>query len=219
MLYPIQGFFYGNALHGPFGDLRTKENPQAGLSRSLGILLDKYIRVLKENGDAFMSHNKEPWLPTEKREIYANRFTVSDKTIYTIYNNRYITAGGPLLRVNEHPGYHYVELLSNTAISPEQKGGESVFALDVSPKDAVAIAEFPQIMSVERKDDELQVKLSKRLKEPQLKVLYIKGTEEREEILNVKGNYATIKFDGNFETIVLKLFDGRFLVDMVVVEF
>ena len=190
-------FFYGHGMGTYYGDTRTSENRAAGrLSYPYPLRMEPYMRVLKENADAFASRDKEPWLPTLRAEIYANRFTHGEKTIFTIHNNRHLTVGGELLGIPIQPRRHYVELLSERALDLVEDGHGRI-AWEIAPKDVAAVAELPQLIEVTaRSADCLNVRIRRRLKGAEILATYRKGRHRAQKRFTLEGRACEVPVRG-----------------------
>jgi len=99
--------------------------------------------LLREHDDAFSGRDCEPLVPTLAQGVYANRFGVGEKTIYTLYNATGHTFHGPVLQLDLEPREHVVELLSGRAV----EGG--VVSLYLERDDVACLIKLPSRMKVQ----------------------------------------------------------------------
>ena len=70
-----------------------------GLGWSGRLYSAKALKFMTENADAFDSLDVEPLIPTFMRQIYVNRFSSKNKTLYTVYNTNPVTVEGFLCSI------------------------------------------------------------------------------------------------------------------------
>lgn len=113
-------FFHGSAMW-------LKGRGLSWYSRDFREFTQRAHAVFQEHADAFTSNDVEPLIPTERRGLYANRFSAPGKTLYTLYNATPHTITGKFLAVEgERDNVHELIGLDDfsTAHTP---GGVEVF--------------------------------------------------------------------------------------------
>ena len=92
-------------------------------------------RILRKHKDAFTSLEPVPLVPTEMGGIWANKFPVQGKTVFTLYNSRHRTVRGELLRVPHTEGATYYDEWNQRPASFRRLGGDAAIALEIGPND------------------------------------------------------------------------------------
>jgi hypothetical protein len=104
-------------------------------------------RILNENNDCFARCGQsEPLVETLMPLVYANRFESPKKCIWTLLNMTGKNVNVPLLKVENAPDYHYVELLSGVEIPVINNS----LRLALKPKEVAVIARLPKLLKVEK---------------------------------------------------------------------
>ncbi len=98
-------------------------------------VIRRCYRILHEHADAFTTLQPTPLAPTETGGLYANRFPVRGKTVYTFYNTRRRTLRGPALRLPHVDGAVYHDAWNDRAAVVERDGADDVIHLEVGPLD------------------------------------------------------------------------------------
>ncbi len=80
--------------------------------------------LLRQNTDVFHNPNWTPLIETTSDNIFVNRWSSADKTIYTILNLRPEGYSGNLFNVPDQNGYHYVSLWNHENLVPEKVNGK-----------------------------------------------------------------------------------------------
>ena len=92
-------------------------------------------RILRKHKDAFTSLEPVPLVPTEMGGVWANKFPVPGKTVYTLYNARHRTVRGEVLRIPHAEGAAYFDEWNQRPVSFRVLGGEAAIALEIGPND------------------------------------------------------------------------------------
>ena len=98
-------------------------------------LVRRINRVLREHEEAFCSHEPEPYVATLREEVYCNRFPAADQTVWTLWNGRYRTVRGPVLRVRHTPGATYRDPWNGTDLAADLRDGWATLELTIGPRD------------------------------------------------------------------------------------
>ena len=189
--------------------------------------LQKTGQVLRENGDAFASTKIEPLVETKVQNVLANKFPIEGKTVYTIYNKNDKVVDREIIEVNPYEGYHSVELLYDNEVNSRSELFKSkrTLALKIMANDVVCVAQFPEIIQTEKKDNDILISLKKEVKDSKL-IAYLDvdtshlGMKDG-KIINLQNGQAVInteKLFGRKGKVILKLLQGYYLVDEVIVE-
>ena len=110
-----------------------------------------YAHAMKENGDAFAVSNPEPSVAVSGKGLLANRFAVSEKVIYTLYNTGNETVNGTVEEKMAVANGHYVELLADEIVSCNSNGQPQV---SLKADSVALLACFPQVLSVSAADND-----------------------------------------------------------------
>jgi hypothetical protein len=89
--------------------------------------------ILHKHRDAFTTLQPEPLVPTERGGVFANRFPVSGKTVYTLYNARHSTVRGPVLRLPHDDGVRYFDAWHERSAEVTRDGGDDVISTTIGP--------------------------------------------------------------------------------------
>ncbi len=93
------GYFNGNPCH-------------AAAEGAVRQALQPLARTFREHREAFLSERPEPLVPTLVEGVYANRWPVKDRVVYTLYNATGQAVSGPVLRVPGGEEATYIEVVS-----------------------------------------------------------------------------------------------------------
>jgi len=127
-------FFNGEGiwLEGIAQDWFTKETLE---------FIRKMNNVIKAHVEAFTSLNPTPLIPVLFTDIYANEFAAENETVWTIYNARYSTVRGELLKVNHKEGATYYDAWNKEELIPRIKQGYAYLELELKPRDVGCIVQ------------------------------------------------------------------------------
>jgi len=125
-----QVFFNGEGiwLEGPLSE------PQ-WFTDGLCDLISKTHAILCEHSDAFGSDRPVPLVGTLNPFIFANKFPVENKTVWTLYNSSYSTVRGYLLEVEHSPEAIYYDLWNNMPIEGKNTGERRLLNIEIGPRD------------------------------------------------------------------------------------
>ncbi len=125
-------FFHGNAMW-------LKGRARSWYSREFREFTKKAYTLFHEYRKAFTSANCEPLIPTKQPGLYANLFSSEDENVFTLYNDRYHTLSGLLLKI---PGEssHVSDLwgISNFLVTTEN--GKICIHGDMNPHDVACVS-------------------------------------------------------------------------------
>ena len=97
-------------------------------------LIRRINRVLREHGDAFCSAGPEPYVATLREEVYCNRFPTAKETVWTLWNGRFRTVRGAILRVEHPPGATYRDSWNEADLAPHVADGWATLELTIGPR-------------------------------------------------------------------------------------
>jgi hypothetical protein len=92
------------------------------------------FRVQHAHADAFTSSDVEPLVRTEVPNLFANRFSTADKTVWTLYNANYRTVRGHLMTVGHREGARYVDAWNERPVRVEIADDLARLALEIGPR-------------------------------------------------------------------------------------
>jgi hypothetical protein len=92
-------------------------------------------RILRKHKDAFTSPDPVPLVPTEMGGVWANKFPVERKTVYTLYNARHRTVRGEALRVPHEEGATYYDEWRERPAAVRRDGNDAIISVEIGPND------------------------------------------------------------------------------------
>jgi iron(II)-dependent oxidoreductase len=201
--------------------------------------LGRTSRILRENNSAFTSPDWTPLVPSLRDSIWVNQWPARDisiytvfrpkKTLYTMFSTKPEGYKGPLVEMDQEPGYHYVDLWHHEEILPVAVNNKlyaqvkleafNGYELGTNNEGSVScLARLPQLLKVSLHKNHLNIEAGK-------------GTEIRLWMGNpVYGkeyqHFARGKLDlflpdyiGRYEgKLVIQLMDGDELADERIVD-
>lgn len=190
---------------------------------------DKWLlRILKKNGDAFISTNPTPLIQTENAQVIANRFPLTDKTVYTLFNQGDPTVSGTVLRIPHETGYHYFDLLRDLEITPQVSGSDDLIPLSMDGTSLGIVAKLKDVMSITKSGSQLSIQINTSLTNPVLRIYRASLSTTYYDLLNseksisVTGNPVVVDLSTLYGTsngiFTVELLDGTYLVDAESVE-
>ncbi len=176
------------------------------------------IHTLAENGDAFnYGLPPTPYVPTLKKQVFANHFPGENKQIWCIWNrSAQASEKTPLLAVPSRAGYHYVELYRDETV-PVIGGGP---APTLAPNEVGVVAELPEILECKIDSGFLHIQVrAQNPDELELEVLYDRDDYSLERrTLNSIGGHAQLPLPGGNSKIIVKLYQNNYLLDEVILN-
>jgi len=178
-------------------------------------------KVLRESGDVFATLSPVPLVPTKIDYLYANKFPLREKVIYTLYNKNDYVVEKDLLSVPHRQGTHYVELAYDEEIPYRTIKGEALLSCRLAPMEVKAIAQFPKILDLKQEGDKLTIRLRKRVRSPRVEVYFGSDTGKgitSGKALPLQQGRATADLNGYPQgtKVIVKLFSGHYLEDEVI---
>ncbi len=81
--------------------------------------LGKATMILRENTSAFTNKEWIPLIKTLRDSIWVNEWKDGDKTVYTLFSLVPDGYDGPLFKIDDRKGYHYVDLWNHEEVKPD----------------------------------------------------------------------------------------------------
>lgn len=85
----------------------------------------------------------EPFYPMLRYGVFASRWPVGDRTVWTIVNRNDYEVEGRQLLVRDRTGMRYFDLYHGVELTPEHSDGGDVLSFAIGPHDIGAIAALP----------------------------------------------------------------------------
>ncbi len=126
------------------------------------------LRILRENTNCFVDFRFTPLIPTREDNIWVNQWPGDEKTIYTIFSLIPEGFDGLLIKAEDKPNYHWVDLWKHSEIEVKEKDGINYVPvqteafhnsfLGTNNEGAVsAIAHFPKLLNISLFGDRVSV--------------------------------------------------------------
>jgi formylglycine-generating enzyme required for sulfatase activity len=133
--------------------------------------LGRTSMILREHASAFSAGSFTPLIDIDRDSVYVNRFSNSNKSIYTILNLKPEGVHGAKVSVSDGPDLHWVDLWNHAEINVQKNGSSSFVTLDVDPFPRVkrgtndegtvaCVAAFPSLLTVTLTGDRLTLAAS-----------------------------------------------------------
>lgn len=94
----------------------------------------RIFRLQHAYADAFTSSDVEPLVHTEVPNLFANRFSTTGKTVWTLYNANYRTVRGHLMTVRHRAGARYVDAWNEQPVGAEIGDTSARLSFEVGPR-------------------------------------------------------------------------------------
>jgi Domain of unknown function (DUF6259) len=107
-------------------------------------MFNKTLKIKRAYVDCFTSKNPIPLVPTERNEVYANKFSGDHRTAWTLYNARFITVRGPILAIDHKPGATYYDAWNQKKLTPAIVNGKAIIELKMDPQELGCIVQSIQ---------------------------------------------------------------------------
>jgi formylglycine-generating enzyme required for sulfatase activity len=133
--------------------------------------LGRTTRILRENTENFVSGKYTPLVATIREKVWVNQWVAGEKTIYTIYSLVPEGYKDFLFEVKPVTGRHFVDIWHHREKNPKQDGAKWLIEAETdafnqswlgtnNEGQVDCIAEFPELLSVSRESDVLNVSAS-----------------------------------------------------------
>ncbi len=110
-------------------------------SKAEGFMVKAHDIKLKY-ADCFTSDTNEPLVATEKPGLLVNKFSGKGRTLWTMYNQRYTTVRGEIIKVKHTVGATYYDVWNDKTLQAKIVGGYAFITLELH---AQAVGCFVQI--------------------------------------------------------------------------
>jgi iron(II)-dependent oxidoreductase len=181
--------------------------------------------TLRQNNDAFLDNDWTPLIETTTDNVYVNRWSSGEKTVYTVLNMRSEGISGKLFSVQNKSGKHYVSIWNHEKIIPVKENGRSYISSKAEGWLAInsgtrkegsvdCIAEFPEILKSELKGDSIILRYSGKGKtiiwkgDPSYNTLSKEFRIKKDTAISVKDLFGY--YEGK---LVIQLVDNKRLID------
>ena len=185
--------------------------------------------ILRQNNDAFLDYNWTPLIGTKADNVFVNKWSAGDKTVYTVLNMKAEGVNGQLFPVVKREGRHWVSLWNHENLEPLLENGISFVPARASgwhsswsgtrkEGSVDCIAEFPVLLKPVLAGDSLLINATGK------RLLIWKGnpsyTLQPKELKLKNDTVVKIRdFFGFYEgKIVLQLLDREVLKDECIIE-
>ena len=118
-------FFNGEAIYASIWNLDESRGRE---------FMTRACDLKKRFNDCFTSDAPEMLAPTERVEVYANRFPGHRRALWTLYNARPATLRGPVLAIPHKPGAVYRDEWNARELKPRIEGGVALLSLEMEPQ-------------------------------------------------------------------------------------
>ncbi|HEY0742984.1 MAG TPA: SUMF1/EgtB/PvdO family nonheme iron enzyme, partial [Chryseosolibacter sp.] len=188
--------------------------------------LGKTTRILRENTTNFTSMDFTPLVPIARDSLWANKFSTSEKEIYTIFSLIPEGVLEPML-ISTDTSFHYVDLWNHEELTPTTRKGKSYVTVSAHAFDKTelgtnnegevgCVARLPRLLNAAIENDKLTIRSSREGEiriwagEPsyEKKAFTYRGTETTISLSKIFGRY-----EGKF---VIQFFEDEILQDEVV---
>jgi hypothetical protein len=196
------------------------------------ILIQRYSRIIHENRDAYLTNNPIPLVPTFRKDLYVNAFSISTKSIYPayqldrekvdrMYDNRMI---GPFMEVNNPPDWHYIDIWNHQIIPTENIEDKTRLIFPEEPTDVMScIVGFPNNLDISINGDNVKVMTINPISNASIQINTVNNlTMMEENNLNISGlsvefNISDLNLKFPYKVLV-KLMEGDILKDEVILD-
>ncbi|MEW6354765.1 MAG: DUF6259 domain-containing protein [Planctomycetota bacterium] len=99
------------------------------------------FRVQHDHVDTFTSEDVEPMVRTEAPNLFANRFSVPAKAVWTLFNANYRTLRGRLMVVPHIEGATYADAWGGKPVDAKIEGGMAALSFEIGPRSVGCIVQ------------------------------------------------------------------------------
>ena len=183
-------------------------------------------RTLEENADLIAACvDPVPYIPTLHPKVVANYFPApgNDKVLYGVYNRGKDPVKAEILEVEDVPGMHYVELWADREVAMRKVGGKVRLTAEIDGDTAGNIVRLPRLLEAEILPDGM-IRITVGGKDPkydalELKIAYDKDLFDDDVVVcRPYGGEALLPLRGGYKKLIVKLVDGIYLRDQIVVN-
>lgn len=105
--------------------------------------LRRVAKIERAMSDYLVSPEWQPYAPTEQYNIYASRWPLNNRTLWTIINRNQNNSDGRQLRLPVTTGMHYFDLWHGTELTPEIAGDHLFLSLSLEAHGFGAVLATP----------------------------------------------------------------------------
>ena len=176
-------------------------------------------KVLRESGDVFATLRPVPLVRTKVDYLYANKFSLKDRSVYTMYNKNADAVSGELIEVDHIEGTHYVDLFNDREVAAAVKDARAVLSSDIAAGEVIAVGQYPAILQVEAVGGKLVVRLKEAVAGANVRVIFGEDNKAGQlvEIHQGRGEIDIPQHDGE-TAVIVKLFSDDYLADEMVLN-
>ena len=174
------------------------------------------IKTLEENGDAFNSMiQPTPLIPVLEKEVFANFFPGKNKRVWCIWNRSAKAKNSPLVKIDAKADCRYVEVYADNMVPLK----EGALAPALGADSVGVVVEFKKRMEVKVADGFIKLKVSGQNPDALRFTLTYDQDDYSLEPLNLRthNGEAYIQKRPDYRKLIVKLYEGNYLVDEVVV--
>jgi hypothetical protein len=106
--------------------------------------VSRFAEAMRSVGDILGSTDCEPLVPTLAVGVYANRFSLGSRQVYTFWNQSRSDAHGRLVAIPGKTGRRFVDLLSGLELKTSRSGGADELELALPADEAAIVGIFPR---------------------------------------------------------------------------
>ena len=182
-------------------------------------------RTLEENADLIAACvDPVPCIATLHKDIFANYFPAPDneKVLYGVYNRSAKSIKAEILEVEDVPGFHYMELWADKEVTARKVNGKLRLTAEIAGDTAGNIVRLPSLLKAEIQPDGM-LRVTVGNKDPkfdklELKISYDEDKFDGNEIVCQPCNgEVLLPLRANYKKLIVKLVDGIYLRDQVVI--
>jgi hypothetical protein len=107
----------------------------------------RFAEAMRSVGDILGSTDCEPLVPTLVAGVYANRFSLGNRQVYTFWNQSKSDASGNLIAIPGGPGRRFVDLLSGRTLKVTRSGSADEVELALPTGEAAIVGVFPKTIA------------------------------------------------------------------------
>ena len=182
-------------------------------------------RTLEENADLISACvDPVPYIPTLHKDIAVNYFPApgNEKVLYGVYNHSKNPVKAEILEVEDIPGVHYMELWADKEVAMRKVNGKVRLTAEIEGDTAGNIVRLPSLLKAEIQPDGM-LRVTVGNKDPkfdklELKISYDEDKLDGNEIVCQPYNgEVLLPLRANYKKLIVKLVDGIYLRDQVVI--
>lgn len=108
--------------------------------------MTRFAEAMRSVGDVLGSTDCEPLVPTLVGGVYANRFTLANRQVYTFWNQSKSEVNGRLIKIAGGAGRRFVNLLTGQELKTSRGRNENVVELSLPVNEVAIVGVFPKII-------------------------------------------------------------------------